>query len=336
MTRTVANELEAFESHIEALKKSHSVECPCPYGYIISPAEPQATGGCGKPVALTLTGIVHGNELAGLAIINGVLALLRSGLLKLPYRLGVALGNPEASLKDVRFLEKDLNRSFGNDLTEMLEQRRAKELESLLSQTFYYVDFHQTAKHAPHPFFIFPFERAGFDFAREIAPHQAIVTHWGDSFSSEGMCTDEFVNKNGGVGITCEMGQNGFDPYQISSGIDVALWSMQVVGHRLGVPGFKSVERRHQLSEPGPIYTWAQVAPWPEDADEQVLDEGWHNFKHVEKGERVGQVKGKPLLAEASGAMIFPKYLSGSVKLVQKPTELYRVMKVVGEDELPG
>jgi hypothetical protein len=206
-------------------------------------------------------------------------------------------------------------------------------LETVLSQTFRFLDFHQTSQASEMPFFIFPYCREGFDFARLIDYSRAIVTHWGDSFSSEGICTDEYVNAAGGIGISYELGQNGFDPYQIALGTTAAIAACLATAQLI------SPNLQPSLTPPGksgPIYSWGAIVPWPPTGN-PVLDPGWHNFRAVVKGERLGEIDGKPIVAEASGRMLFAKYLDTKAAGASKrPTELYRIMKEITQRDLPS
>lgn len=172
--------------------------------------------------------------------------------------------------------------------------------------------------------------------AQAIAPHQTIVTHWGKAFSAEGKCTDEYVNAKGGLGLTIELGQNGFDPYQIAVGQEAALWAITVATARQNGAAFEEIIKRRPSPEPE-IYTWAEIIPWPEHGIVR-LDPGWTNFQKVKKGQRLGEVDGMDIHSRAEGRILFPKYLSPEQQSanVGRPTELIRVMRRVSLAELPS
>ncbi|MEZ4741670.1 MAG: succinylglutamate desuccinylase/aspartoacylase family protein [Bdellovibrionota bacterium] len=342
--RSVPEELAVFDNYIRVLKEKYDTTALCPYAWKLSPKEfskPNTNSyaiPAGKAIALAILGITHGNELAGLAVVNDFLAYLASGFIELEVPIAVALSNVEAARKNVRFLDKDLNRSFSNDDTETLEGKRAKQLELFLKDTYRLLDFHQTSKPGIEPFFIFPYTVDGFDFARCVDPHRCIVTHWGESFSTEGGCTDEYVNSNGGCGISYELGQNGFDPYQIALGVNSALWALQVV--TADIKGV-ACSRRNYLSRVenrGKIYTWEKIVPFPKDGL-PIFDYGWDNFTLVEKGEVLGTFEGGNsdglFRSEATGRILFPKYIDKETKFTSRPTELYRILKEIKESDLP-
>lgn len=334
MSYTIEREIARFES-FQGSSGEVKAERLCDYGILVSPRTGALPAKGKKDIALTLMGITHGNETAGIAVLNSLLALLSSGSLRLEIPVAFLLGNPWAAREDKRFLERDLNRSFNRAHPEAKEERRAAELAEVLKRTDFIVDFHQTTKPSDRPFFIFPYTKPSFAFARELAPRQTIITHWGKPFSVEGMCSDEYVNSQGGTGISLELGQNGFDPYQIGGGVESGIWAMRTVTDRWK-GGHPDPFARARADNDPEIYTWAGVVPWPEEGFVD-LDEGWTNFKPVEAGQRMGTVDGKPLVAPVGGRMLFPKYLTRDQQraLESRPTELCRIMKRIETRDLP-
>ena len=326
--------LQRYDDLITALQSQYQVETLAPRTHVIRPKAGGWQGTSQKPVSLSFTGLIHGTELAGLGVITGLLESIVSGAISIQISLGVAIGNDRAALQGQRFLERDLNRSFARDATSQWEDVRADDLERLLSQSLYLVDFHQVKLPIDRAFWIFPFGRSSFDFARAIAPDISLVTHWGKPFSADGQCSDEYVNKQGGTGITVELGQNGFDPRQIAHGMQIAQWAIQVVTARLsGTPAY-----RRQPASVGSIYTWAEIVPYPQTG-KPVLDAGWHNFAPVAQGQRIGSFAGKDICAGESGFMLFPKYpdqtADGTYGDTAPAAELTRILREIGESNLP-
>lgn len=333
MRRTVEAEIHCYESYISQIAGYYSAEEIAPYLWRLAPRLGQWEIPASKDTALTLLGITHGNEVAGLVAVNEFLGLLASRLVPLEVPIVVGLGNPDAARQGIRFIDRDLNRCFASADSSSREGRRAKEIERALATTYRLLDFHQTTQRCEMPFFIFPYCRQGFEFARKIDNGCAVVTHWGDAFSSEGMCTDEFVNKSGGIGISVELGQNGFDPYQIAFGSGLALAAYRSVLSELNPDGHPRISTS-QLR--GPIFSWEAVVPWPA-VGTAILDPGWHNFRRITKGEPMGAMDdGTPILAEAGGRVLFAKYLHADAPGAPRPTELYRVMKEIDEAEFPS
>lgn len=316
--------LNQFESICEHWSLAPGkMEKLAPFAYVWHPPEIVSTHHA-KPLGLTLQAITHGNEVGGVEVLLTCLNLIKSGLLQPHFAVGFALGNPEAAARDCRFVERDLNRSFGQKAEASLEERRARSLEPLLSRSSFFLDIHQTIEPSAKPFFIFPYHKDSFDFAHFLATGIPIVTHWGSSFSKDGMCSDEFVNQAGGIGITLELGQKGFHPYHHGVGVLVALSAFDYVtkmgrADKPNLPEASDVE----------IFTWKAVIPYQEGAS---LDEGLYNFQPVTEGQKIGLCADGELRARDSGFLLFPKYQRS--RTAPPPQELYRIVQKINPDQL--
>lgn len=334
MTVAVEAYLARFDALLLAAGAQYRVETMAPRVAVLHPRGGAPFLERGKDVALSFTGTIHGTEVAGLAVLCELLTnLLKPGApLHLP--IGFAIGNPEAALKGVRFIERDLNRSFARVDAETLESRRADELERLLLRTRFFLDFHQVKLATKNPFWIFPYQKEGFQFARAVAPQVPVITHWGKGFSADGQCSDEFVNKNGGCGITMELGQNGLDDSQINLGVKVATTALEIILSEAWKTGFPSPKE----SEKAPIYTWGEIVPYP-DTGSPVLDPGWSNFIAVEAGQKIGSFQERDICTTTAGLILFPKYpdvpTSGVYPNVKPAAELVRILKRIEEGDLP-
>ena len=194
----------------------------------------------------------------------------------------------------------------------------------VLGESAFFIDLHQTTEPCETAFFIFPYTEQSYRFARASESRLPIVTHWGDPFSAEGRCSDEFTLANGGVGITLELGQNGFGAYHIAAGFKAVLHSMAAASAAVaGTP-------LPEATSAPEIFTWGKIYPWPEG--EVRLEEGWYNFKSVSEGQRLGWIGGKEFFAECDGRVLFPKYVRGPE--LQKPTELIRIMRKIDARDL--
>jgi hypothetical protein len=330
----IEREIARFEdlfSRLPALRAGElSVERLCAHGYLVKPTRTAVSVPGQKRIALALMGLTHGNEWAGAAVVANLAALMASGQLTPGAPTAFFLGNTAAGRENKRFLDRDMNRSFGRKTRELREEARAAELAAVLKDAAFFLDYHQVSRPSDRPFFIFPYSKASFDLARAIAPRKTVVTHWGKPFSSEGMCSDEFVNGQGGVGLSLELGQNGFDPYQIAVGVEAGIWAMRAVLPEMQPFG------RLVAGEEGEIFTWAEIMPWP-DGEYVELVEGLTNFKMLQPGERVGTVDGKPIVTATGGRVLFPKYMTRDQQktMETRPTELLRVMKKITEIDLP-
>lgn len=319
--------LDKFDFSVKQLKTfGINVSCEFKYGYILSPSKSGINISSNpKDIGLTLMGITHGNEVAGIDVLAQFVEFIGECPEYLTFPVALILGNYEACLQDKRFLDKDLNRSFDQTNSTLLEEKRARQIESILIRSRFLLDFHQTIEPTESPFFIFGYKNhEGFEFAREVDPSIPIVTHWAGSFSNDGRCSDEFVISNGGTGITLELGQNSFNPYHVAVGFRAALKAVKIVQRKIEGKNWS------QHDDEAEIYTWGEVLPFPEKG---CLDEGWHNFRSVEKGQKIGTCKDGDLKAGVSGKILFPKYLRNPNTAA--PAEICRILKKISKSDLP-
>lgn len=82
-------------------------------------------------------GGTHGDEPTGVAVVE---ELIKEGI----DGIDGLIANPEAVLKNMRFVETDLNRSFGVASPLSMEERRAKEIVPYLHDADLIIEFHDT------------------------------------------------------------------------------------------------------------------------------------------------------------------------------------------------
>ncbi len=289
------------------------------YGFVVHPRG--AAPAEGGPIDLLFMALTHGNEYAGLPVLNALCRYLSSGALAPASSIGFLLGNLDAARAGTRFVERDLNRTFGRVQSDTADDRRARELEPSMARARYCVDLHQTIEPSDSPFFVFNYQESSLRLAHAVAPDVPVVTHWGRPFSdaSSGGCTsDEFIQRAGGVALSIELGQKGFGLYQIAAGVRVCLEAIAAVD---GIGGGMPLAPLSACANP--IYTWAVIVPYPDG--EVRLDAGLRNFQPVRTGQRLGLRDGAPLVAAKNGLLLFPKYRYSESE--PKPAELYRVLR---------
>lgn len=86
---------------------------------------------------LLVLGGTHGNEQLGVNLVKSLNERPIDGV-------DCLIANPKATKRGIRFVESDLNRSFGNQLQQSYEVRRAQELVKKLAQYDVVLDFHNT------------------------------------------------------------------------------------------------------------------------------------------------------------------------------------------------
>ncbi len=325
-------EIQIFTELIATLSTSTTIttEQLADCVYLLTPKAATAVLPAGKIAGLSLMALTHGNEVGGVVVLNELLRGLIGGVMQCPLPIILALGNPGAAKRNQRFVDRDLNRSFLLASTDTSEARRADELEQILGKTAYLVDFHQTREISENPFFIFPYTSKGFAFAQAIAPQIPVVTHWGRPFSEDGRCSDEYVNSQGGVGITIEVGQNGYAPFSIGAGLWVAVQALRVAHAYLAQ---KPLIHDQQITPE--IYTWLDILKYQDyGTDDISLLPGWRNFSHVRAGQQLGTAASKPIVTPAEAWLLFPQYPKPGDQ--RRPTELCRLMRRITPADLPS
>ena len=181
------------------------------------------------------------------------------------------------------------------------------------------------------PFFIFPYTKKGLIFAQSIHPSLSVVTHWGKSFSKDGCCTDEFVNLSGGVGVSVETGEKGFDLLQLNLGRVIIENTFRCLDYFLTLKSETDFVLKRTNNR---LYTWADIVSYPKEGV-LSLDSKWKNFMPIQKGQTVGILNNKSLYASANGKILFPKYAKHYFSKETVPSELYRVIKEIQIEDLP-
>ena len=292
-----------------------------------------------KRFPLVMSALIHGNEVAGVSSMNMFLEYLLYGSLELSFPLVVFLGNVQAAYKGLRYLDRDLNRCFALDenisTEDSVEVKRVNQLKQVLCDSAFYLDLHQTIGLCPIGFFIFAFRRSCFDFARSIAPRVDIVTYWTGAYTSEGMCSDQFVHNHGGVAVTMELGNKSFDCDKIALGLQGLLSALGYV-KRFLVEG-KSPELHDKLHEAynfGRIFTWLKIIEYPASG-EVMPNLDLKNFQKINKGDKIATVDGQSICCDVDGYSLFASRLHATSDQIQRPYELIRILKIIQEDDLP-
>lgn len=328
MQLSVNEEMEKFSRWPQAFAGSRlRAEAPIPFSLRLTPP--------GQPPGqkhLTLMCLVHGNENCGIAVLNELIGQLAKGLLRTPLTMTFIVGNPAAAREGRRMLHDNLNRCFGLSQARGEESARAIEVSGELAKTDFLLDLHQTSGKVDRSFFIFPFAPRPFRYARALDPYKTIVTHWGDPFSKEGMCSDEFVNSRGGCGITLELGQMGFDVYQINDGLACCLRAMQWIT-AIGEGTVKEDLSEVELERGGELYTFSKVQEIPEGGRAE-LKPGWLNFQDVRAGEAIGKINDETLTASEPGKIMFPYYPNPNIAS-KAPKEAWRLLRPLKVADLP-
>lgn len=288
---SLAEELAQFDDLSRANSKFVNVRSLNEHVTVLSPK----TGSSDTP-SLTLSSLVHGNEVIGIYILNKVFSEILSGSIRIQKPIALIAANREAALAGKRFLDRDLNRSFGREEQSTREDRICRLIKPILAQSTYTLDLHQTILGTESPFFIFRAHKKGFDFATALNPDLPIVTLWKDKASVDGRILTEFNIEKGLVAITLELGKAGYDPHQVELGVAICKRAIEVSSKDL---------EAHNL-EKSKLY----LLDWfyRPTTKEAALDPGLQNFSTMIKGQRLGMDGKREILSPFDGKVLFPKY----------------------------
>jgi len=200
----IFNEIENFtESKKKLTQLGFQVKTIDDYGFVI----------CGNKINeridLLITGLVHGNEVIGIEVINRIIEHLENNH-EININLGFLLCNIEAAKKDIRFIESDLNRSFSVAEITTLEHKRAAEIAKIVDQADFVFDLHQTVEPSLTPFFVIEHNHELIQIAHQLLPQFPIVTFGQGGFSKSGKTMLEYSSSIGTKAMVIECGQKGF------------------------------------------------------------------------------------------------------------------------------
>ena len=294
---------------------------PGPFGYRMVH---HADGGK-HPTHIVFGCMVHGNEHGSLPAAVRLVEALSDGAIKFGGKVSIFIGNPEAALADSRYLEADLNRVFLNTGEDRHEDRRAKQLMPILDTADVFLDFHQTILPTDQPFYIFPWQEIGWQWARAVQGTDVWVTRDPSvGFSSGSKCSDEYVADRGRPGLTLELSQKGFSDAAEALCLEAMVKTLQAAddvhtGSSIG-----------ELAAQKPDLTFLTTTFIERfDDPEKALTPGLVNFQPVQRGQALHDARtSPPMHAPTDGVILFPKYpeREGSTAKAPWPNEIYRLV----------
>ncbi len=249
--------------------------------------------------------LVHGDEVGSFPAILRAIHELQSGSLKFGGKVSFCLGNYEAMKVNKRFTEEDLNRCFARQEIDTYEKSRAKELESLIQSSDYFIDFHQTIGPTQAPFYLLSKHlKKSYDFAKLVdeAPYVLLLDEKEES--KKYITSMNYASLNESVAFTIELSQKGFAQeaeQKCFRVIEKALYWIEQEQEEInlnkladGMPELKCLEMNFSQA-----FTHPKVK----------LIDGLVNLQKVEKGQILGHDENaEPLLAAKSAYLFFPKY----------------------------
>jgi succinylglutamate desuccinylase len=275
---------------------------------------------------IAFSSIIHGNEIGSLPSILKIATMLSTKELIYKGTVSFFLGNKLACLQNKRFLDFDLNRSFGNSLVneETLEGKRAFDIKKILNQVDVYIDFHQTTMPCKEPFYIFAMHEKSYLWARAIRNSNIFITRKAKKpYSPEGMCSDEYMRTLNKAGITLELGEQGFHKNAeliCFRAIKKALWTMD----QIYIKKMSLKDLAHKNND----FIFLEIKHSEEFLHAgKALLEGFFNLQKIKKNSPMGVSQaGKVFYSPFDGYILFPQYPERNEKgfvMEALPTYIY-------------
>lgn len=299
--------IDKYYDLLDMVSKKYSVRQEGNDIHSITPAN-----GCiGKIV--TLVALTHGDEVIGLHIFMDLLLKLLKGKIQLTGQIYLLLANKDAYFADSRFVDTDLNREYANNPSNRLESRRALEIKRIVDGSDYVIDIHQCIEETLTPFFILPYSKESYGWARKVAPNIPIILHRNISTANT---LSKYSHAKGKKGVTFEVGSTGVDASQLEIGIDI-------VKKFIAYPDMKTSS--DNIMEYTDTYEIEFIHPYAGEKVEFVKK--FANFEDVKQGQLIAIANGIELVSPLTGKiLLFPrKWFSQDSKVV--PEGIFAIIK---------
>ncbi|MGB0638131.1 MAG: hypothetical protein ACPGTU_02290 [Myxococcota bacterium] len=273
--------------------------------------------------------MVHGNEVGSLPAVVRLVQALNDGEVQFGGKVTIFIGNPEAARENRRYLEADLNRVFLNTGKSRHEDQRAQQIMPILNDADVFIDFHQTILGTAQPFYIFPWQHLGWQWARAVQSTKVWVTRDPNmTFSSGSKCTDEYVADRGRPGITVELSQKGF-----TDQAEQICWDTMINALKQADAEASGTDISELATQQPELSFYQTTYSEPFSNPEMTLRPGLLNFQAVQAGEKL-HANGTPeITVPAPGAILFPKYpgREHGLAIDPRPNEIYRLVTPMDE-----
>ncbi len=263
---------------------------------------------------ISLSAIVHGNEIIGLDIFNSIIEKIINKSFAPKVNIRFITGNLEAYHAEKRFLVSDMNRSFLASSVDTSEEKRAFEIQDLINGSDLFIDIHQTIEPSMTAFMVFSYNKASHQFARAIDSNLPIVTYK-TGHQGKGQTFSASAISKGIPSLTVETGEKGHNEAQQTLGETLVLNAIKLLEGKINF--------RSDKTEFNNFYTWGETIKNPDFSLELV--KRFTNFATVEAGEVLARNSAQEIKSPYKAAVLFPKY--GEQRL--KSPELIRILKPV-------
>lgn len=265
---------------------------------------------------VALVALTHGDEVIGLHIFIELLINLLEGRISLFGELFLILANREAYIKDQRYIESDLNRSYGKNNGDSLESRRVQIIKSVIDKSDYIIDIHQSIEPTLTPFFILPFSNDAYDWVSSVSPNLPIVARREIKEATTLSTYCFLINKKS---VAFEVGGYGVDLYQLEFGLNTIKSFLQFAWNKnlpIKLSNFRVL---------GSVYDMSFCHSYSEGVVK--FERNFKNFEEIQKGQTIVYVDSKPVYSPMSGKiLLYPQKWFRSDSIV-KPDGLFFVLQ---------
>ena len=254
---------------------------------------------------VVIIGAMHGNERIGVDVIN----MLKNECTPetIHGTLTLILGNPRAYEKNIRFIDEDLNRLFGENSKstenqETYEQQRAFELKPFLENANYLLDIHATIKPSI-PFVFCENDEAHIELASLCNPE--FIVSIGENFRLPELIssTDNFVDSHGGIGITYESGWHK-DPLAANEILKIAKKFLKKIKCGFAEESAEALYTNNGIRQSRQLEINEKITA---KTDTFEFIDGIKTFFHIKNGGIIATDGGKNVTIEHDQFIIFPK-----------------------------
>ncbi len=241
------------------------------------------------PTNMVIVG-THGDEVCGVRVLEKLLPTLtiESGMVYFAY------GNPKAIEKNVRFVEKNLNRMYKpeNELTyeekNSYEYERAIYLQKYLNLSDCVLDIHASTNPESKPFIIC---EKNAEKIYNALPVDTVVFGFDEN---EPGGTDYYMNQIGKIGVCVECGYLGDEASTEVAKISI-LQYLRILGH------ISKIEAPIQTKECFQIHKLYLTK-----TDHFSLSKKFSDFQIVKEGEEIGTDGEEKVICDRESIILFP------------------------------
>lgn len=275
------------------------------------------------PVDFTFSYCIHGSEIAGLPLAIRCLENLKKNTPSLSLRF--LLGNRNAVIENKRFIEVDLNRCFLKTAHHLSEEKRAQDIENILTNSKIIFDLHQTTTKSISPFLLIKNISYNFQYLNHFKWTEipVIVYKDGVKFSQDGDSLSSFAHEKRIPFMTLELSEQGIQDDLIDRAFESIEFFLK------NALNLKSGEKVSKENIQNRIFYQENIIIQKLNPTHQLVP-GISNMQLIEVNSPLHILNNQTELATVSGLALFPKY----GKMQEHSSELIRLVTPLNFNQL--